>query len=44
MPDPRPLVDARIYPGEHRRGRYAQLLVFVTQREYCEYQSVHPVR
>ena len=37
MPDPRPLVDARIYPGERCRGRHARLLVFVTQREMYEY-------
>ena len=33
----RPLVDARIYPGLQRRGRYARLLVFVTQREMYAY-------
>ena len=37
MPDPRPLVDARIYPGKIRSGRYARLLVFVTQREMRAY-------
>ena len=37
MPDPRPLVDSRIYPGQGRRGRYARLLVFVTQREMYAY-------
>ena len=35
MPDP--LIDARIYPGQQRRGRYARLLVFVTQREMYAY-------
>ena len=29
----RPLINERIYPGLRRRGRYARLLVFVTQRE-----------
>ena len=33
----RPLVDVRIYPGTRPRGRYAQLLVFVTQREMIRY-------
>ena len=37
MPDPRPLVDARIYSGERCRGRHARLLVFVTQRELHAY-------
>ena len=35
MPDP--LIDARIYPGQQHRGRYARLLVFVTQREMYAY-------
>ena len=37
MPKPRPLVDAKIYPGKSSRGRYARLLVFVTQREMLAY-------
>ena len=37
MPDPSPLVDARIYPGKIKGGRYARLLVFVTQREMYAY-------
>ena len=37
MRNPRPLVDARIYPGSRRRGRYARLLVFVTKREMRAY-------
>ena len=37
MKKPRPIVDTRIYPGTRRRGRYARLLVFVTQREMYEY-------
>ena len=37
MKKPTPLIDARIYPGQRRRGRYARLLVFVTQREMYAY-------
>ena len=33
----RPLIDAKIYPEEHSQGRYARLLVFVTQREMYAY-------
>ena len=32
-----PLVNARIYPGKIKGGRYARLLVFVTQREMYAY-------
>ena len=34
---PKPLIDARIYPGERRSGRYARFLVFVTKRELHAY-------
>ena len=34
---PKPLVDAKIYPGTRRRGRYVRLLVFVTKREMLTY-------
>ena len=37
MEKPTPLIDAKIYPGQRRRGRYARLLVFVTQREMYAY-------
>ena len=37
MKKPTPLIDARIYPGQRRRGRYARLLVFVTKRELHAY-------
>ena len=37
MPKPRPLINERIYPWTTRRGRYARLLVFVTQREMNTY-------
>ena len=37
MPDPPPLIAAKIYPARHKRGRYARLLVFVTQREMYAY-------
>ena len=43
MKKPTPLIDARIYPGKRRRGRYARLLVFVTEREMYEYLRVRGV-
>ena len=44
MPDPPPLIAAKIYPGRHKRGQYARLLVFVTQREMYAYLRSAGVR
>ena len=37
MPDHHPLVDAKIYLGQRRRGPHVRLLVFITQREMYAY-------
>lgn len=34
---PKPLISERIYAGKAKRGRFARLLVFVTQQDMCRY-------